>query len=96
MKSSFVYPLLTTVLRIRIGDPVPICPLDPRSGAYLPPGSGVSKKSRSGSGIRIGDEHPGSYFQEPRNNFWVKILKFFDVDADPDPGSGFGMEKIRI
>jgi hypothetical protein len=56
----------------------------------------VSKKSRSGSGIRIGDEHPGSYFQEPRNNFWVKILKFFDVDADPDPGSGFGMEKIRI
>jgi hypothetical protein len=32
--------------------------------------------------------------------FWVKILKFFDADADPgiflslDPGSG--MKKIRI
>jgi hypothetical protein len=32
--------------------------------------------------------------------FWVKVLKFFDVDADPgswnlfDPG--FGMEKICI
>ncbi len=24
--------------------------------------------------------------------FWVKILKFFDSDADPDPGSG--MEKF--
>jgi hypothetical protein len=22
-----------------------------------------------------------------RNNFWVKILKFFDADADPDQGS---------
>jgi hypothetical protein len=30
-------------------------------------GSGMGKKSRSGSGIR--DEHPGSYFQEIRNNF---------------------------
>jgi hypothetical protein len=34
--------------------------------------------------------------------FWVKILKFFDADADPVPGSGdrfdlgSGMEKIRI
>jgi hypothetical protein len=26
--------------------------------------------------------------------FWVKIFKFFDAEADPDPGSG--MEKIRI
>jgi hypothetical protein len=40
--------------------------------------------------IRIRDEQPGSYFRELRNNFWVKILKFFDVD----PGSG--MENIRI
>jgi hypothetical protein len=36
---------------------------------------------------------------ELRNNFWVKILKFLDADADPgifffDPGSGMG--KIRI
>jgi hypothetical protein len=50
-------------------------------------------KARSGSGIR-----------ELRNNFWVKILKFFDADVDPDPGifltldpgSGIRMEKIRI
>jgi hypothetical protein len=33
--------------------------------------------------------------------FWVKILNFFDPDADPDPGSGnhfdpgSGMEKIQ-
>jgi hypothetical protein len=40
--------------------------------------------------IRIRDEQPGSYFQDLRNNFWVKILKFFDAD----PGSG--MEKIKI
>jgi hypothetical protein len=31
------------------------------------PGSGMAKESRFGSGIR--DEHPGSYFQELRNNF---------------------------
>jgi hypothetical protein len=38
--------------------------------------------------IRIRDEHPGSYFRELRNNFWDKILQFFD------PGSGVG--KIQI
>jgi hypothetical protein len=52
------------------------------------------KKSRSESGIRIWDEHLESYFRELRNNFWVKILKFFDADADPEPRSG--MEKNRI
>jgi hypothetical protein len=26
-----------------------------------------------------------SYFRELTNNFWVKILKLFDADADPDP-----------
>jgi hypothetical protein len=42
--------------------------------------------------IRIRDEYFGSYLRELRNNFWVKILKFFDADADPgffftlDPG----------
>jgi hypothetical protein len=48
----------------------------------------MGKKSGSGSGIP--DEQPGSYFRELSNNFWVKILIFFDAD----PGSG--MEKIRI
>jgi hypothetical protein len=28
------------------------------------------------------DEHPGSYFPGLRNNFWVKILKFFYADSD--------------
>jgi hypothetical protein len=37
-----------------IGDPVPFWPLES--------GSGMGKKSRSGSGVRIRDEHPGSYF----------------------------------
>ncbi len=34
----------------------------------------------SGSGIRIRDELPKSYFLELKTIFWVKILKFFDVD----------------
>jgi hypothetical protein len=34
--------------------------------------------------IRIRDEHPGSYFQEIKTFFWVKLLKFFDAV----PGSG--------
>ncbi len=51
----------------------------------------------------IRDENAGSYFSEfIKTIFWVKILRFFDVD--PDPGSGMfltlvpgsGMEKIRI
>jgi hypothetical protein len=37
--------------------------------------------------VRIRD--PGSGME---TIFWVKILKFFDSDADPDPGSG--MEKF--
>jgi hypothetical protein len=89
LKSSLCRP----VLRIRIRDPVPFLPLDP--------GSGMGRKSASGSGIRY--EQPGSYFLELRNHFFgVKILKFFDAnpgsgirDEDSsDPGSG--MEKIRI
>jgi hypothetical protein len=53
------------------------------SGAFLTPGFGMGKKS--GSGIRIRDEQTGSYFREPKKQFfWVKILKFFD--ADPRSG----------
>jgi hypothetical protein len=64
----------------------------------------MGKMTGSGSGIRIRDEKPGSYFQELRNHFLglKKILKFFDADPESgiqggknlDPGSG--MEKIRI
>ncbi len=35
--------------------------------------------------IRIQDEHFGLNFRELRKKFW--LLKFFDADADPDPGS---------
>ncbi len=34
------------------------------------------------SGIR--DEHPGTYILELSISFWVKILKFFDADADAE------------
>jgi hypothetical protein len=27
--------------------------------------------------------------------FWVKILKFFDADPDPDPRSGMEENRIR-
>jgi hypothetical protein len=40
----------------------------------------------SGSGVRIRDEHPGSYFQE------LKILKFVDRSGMGEKsGSGYGM-----
>jgi hypothetical protein len=51
----------------------------------MDPGSGIGK-------------NPGSFYRELRNNFWVKILKFFDVDADPGIfltlSQGSGMEKF--
>ncbi len=62
-----------TVLRIR--DPMPFWPL----------GSGMGKKSGSGSGIR--NEKPGSYFLELRNNFLgLKYLNSLMRILDPDPG----------
>ncbi len=76
------------MLRIRIRDPVPFDP-------WIRDPGWVKIK------IRIRDEHPGSYFREFKTNFWVKILTFFDVDGDPDPGifltidPGSGMEKNR-
>jgi hypothetical protein len=39
---------------------------------------------KSGSGMNI----PDYIFESLETTFWVKILKFFDADADPDPGSG--------
>ncbi len=49
---------------------------DPGFGAFLNPGSG----------IRIGDEQPGSYFRKLRNHFFgLKYLKFL---------CGSGMEKF--
>ncbi len=49
--------------------PTSVADPDPRSGAYLTPGSGMSKLQNIR--IRIRDEQPGSYFRELRirNNF---------------------------
>ncbi len=66
---------------------------DPGSGAFLTPGSGIQdpgwvnhQDSEPGSGIRMNiSDHISESLE---TIFWVKILKFFDVDADPDQGSG--------
>ncbi len=52
------------------------------------PGSGMGRKSASGSGIR--DEQPGSYFLE-LSNYFFGLLKFLDAD----PGSGMEKSWIR-
>jgi hypothetical protein len=71
-------PTKEPVLRIRIRDPVPV----------LTPGSGMGKKSGSGSGMNI----PDHISESLETIVWVKILQFFDADADPgifltlDPG----------
>ncbi len=57
---DYVQQELGPVLQIRIRVPVPFWPLDP--------GSGMGKKIK----IQIRDEHPGSYFRKPINNFRVK------------------------
>jgi hypothetical protein len=44
----------------------------------------LDKKSRSGSGMKISDH----IFESLETIFLVKILKFFDTDAEPDPHSG--------
>jgi hypothetical protein len=67
------YGSIITVLRIR------------KPGRLFDPGIRDGFKIKT----RIRDEHPGSYFREHRNNFYLfrlKIVKFFD--ADPDAGSG--------
>jgi hypothetical protein len=57
---------------------------DPGSGAFLTTGSGMGRKSASGSGMN----NPDNIFSSLETNFIV--LKFFDAD----PGSE--IEKIRI
>ncbi len=80
---------------------------DPGSGAFFDPwirDPGWVKKSRSGYGMIT----PDQIFESLENFFWVKllvyflvkILKFFDADADPGSenifGPGSGIKKIRI
>ncbi len=70
------FPLIIySVLRIRIRDPVTFWSLDP--------GSGMGKKSGSGSGMT----NPDHISESLDTIFWVKILKFVLC--------GSGMEKIR-
>jgi hypothetical protein len=52
---------------------------DPGSGGFLTLGSGLGKKSGSGSGM-INPDHISESFE---TIFWVKIPKFFNAD----PGS---------
>jgi hypothetical protein len=61
---------------------------DPGSGAFLTPGSRI----RDGQNIRIrsGMNNPDHISGSLETIFFVKILKFFDVDQ------GYGMGKIRI
>ncbi len=80
---------------------------DPGSDAFLTPGSGISKKSGSRSGIRIRDEQHGWYFLELKNHFFaLKFLNSLMQIRDPgwkkfglgirdgkksDPGSGINI-----
>jgi hypothetical protein len=56
---------------------------DPGSNAFLTPGSGMGKKSGSGSGMN----NPDHISESLKHFFGVKILKFFDADA----GSGINI-----
>ena len=68
-----------------------VADLDPRSGAFLTPGSGI--RIRDPVWKKIHSQDPGSeinipdfIFENLVSAFWVKNTKFFE--ADPDPGSG--------
>ncbi len=72
---------------------------DPGFGALLTPGSGIldtQKVKIRSPGMNILDHISESL----ETIFWVKILQFFDADADPGSGNLFdprsGMEKFRI
>jgi hypothetical protein len=67
------------VLRIQIRDPVP----------FLTPGSGIGKKSGSGSGMNNRDH----ISERLETIYKVKILKFFF--ADPDLGSGINIPDLH-
>ncbi len=60
------------LLRIRIRDPVPFWPLDPESGAFLTPGSGIRNRFFADLGSRI----PNPYFWELIDNLLGK--KFYN------------------
>jgi hypothetical protein len=59
-------------------------------------GNSFKQSCGSGFGIRIWDEHPGSYFRDLRNlNSLMRIrIRDTEIFFPLDPGSG--MEKVRI
>jgi hypothetical protein len=65
-------------MQIYFGSKISVADLDPGFGAFWTPGSGMGKKSRSGSQMKIPD-HISEIFE---TIFWVKILKC---------GSGYGI-----
>ncbi len=84
------FPDLVTVVS-SVPDPDPYLGFsvsDPGSGAFLAPGSGMSKKSTSGSGMTN---------RELRIKFLGYKLRFLEADRDPgifltlDPGSGINI-----
>ncbi len=94
LRSNFLYTVLGAV-SIKIEWLYTVADLDPGSGAFLNPRSGI----RDGYKIRIRDTDPGSgsginntgHISESLETiFLVKIIKFFDADL------GSGMEKILI
>ncbi len=70
-----------------IRDPGPLWPLNP--------GSGTGKKS--GSGIRIREKQPGSYFRELKKQFFgLKYLNFLMWIGIQNGKIGSGIKKNRI
>jgi hypothetical protein len=63
-------------------------------------GSGMGKKTGSGSGIRIRDDQHGSYFRELRNQFFgLKYLNYLMWIRDPgrkNSDRGSGMENMDL
>ena len=80
---SFIKFYNFSVVQIQIQDLVPFWPLDP--------GSGIGKKSGSGSG----KNNPDHISESIKTFFGVKILKFFDLDTGLEK-FGSGIEKSRI
>jgi hypothetical protein len=79
-------PLTATAHLSNVADP------DPGSGVFLTPGSGIGKKTESGSGMN----NPDHISEKLRNQFFgLKLLKLFDADPGWEK-FGSGIEKILI
>jgi hypothetical protein len=82
---------LRTLVSSSVGDPGSGALFDPRDPGW------TKNQDPDPGGMNI----PDPVSESLETILWVKILKFFDMDANPDPGwknsdPGSGMEKIRI